>query len=96
MHETRARVGIVDYRVGNLFSVRRACETAGLDAVITSDPAVVERADGIILPGVGAFGDAMETLISLGLAPVLRETRGPGHPAPGHLPGHPAAHDGEP
>lgn len=83
MHETHARVAIVDCRMGNLFSVRRACETAGLDAVITSDPAVVGRADAILLPGVGAFGDAMATLTNLGLAPVLKESVARGTPLMG-------------
>ena len=83
MHETRARVAIVDCRMGNLFSVRRACETTGLDAVVTSDPAVVEHADGIILPGVGAFGDAMATLTTLGLVPVLHAVVARGTPLMG-------------
>lgn len=80
MHETRARVAIVDCRMGNLFSVRHACETAGLDAVITADPVVVGHADGVILPGVGAFGDAMDVLTNLGLTPVLRDAVAKGTP----------------
>lgn len=83
MHETRARVAIVDCRMGNLFSVRLACESTGLDTVITSDPAVVECTDGVILPGVGAFGDAMAMLTSVGLAPVLKEVAGRGRPLMG-------------
>jgi len=77
------RIAIVDCHMGNLFSVRRACESAGLDATVTSDPAVVDRADGIILPGVGAFGDAMATLTNLGLAPVLKERVSRGTPLMG-------------
>lgn len=66
-------VAIVDYGLGNLYSVRRACAHAGLEAEITGDPEAVASAPGIVLPGVGAFGDAMATLERLGLAPVLRE-----------------------
>ena len=60
-------VAIVDYRMGNVRSVWRACEAVGLKAEITADPARIESADGVILPGVGAFGDAMESLHHLGL-----------------------------
>ena len=56
------RVAIVDYGLGNLFSVQRACETVGADATVTSSPADVRSADAVILPGVGAFGDAMAAL----------------------------------
>jgi len=48
--------------MGNLFSVERACEQAGLNAVITADKSIIVNSDGIILPGVGAFGDAMDIL----------------------------------
>ena len=68
-----ARVAIVDYEMGNLFSVRQACEQAGLQAVITSSPQEILAADAVLLPGVGAFGDAMETLTRLDLVSVLRD-----------------------
>ncbi|KPK27760.1 MAG: hypothetical protein AMJ61_04460 [Desulfobacterales bacterium SG8_35_2] len=55
-------VAIIDYEMGNIFSVKRACLEVGLQPVVTSSPQVILRADGIILPGVGAFGDAMENL----------------------------------
>lgn len=55
-------VAIVDYGLGNLFSVKQACQKTGILAVVTSDPEQVVGADAVILPGVGAFGDAMETL----------------------------------
>lgn len=67
------KVAIVDYSLGNLFSVKHACRHAGLEATITSDKAVVLAADGVLLPGVGAFGDAMATLHKLDLVAVLRE-----------------------
>jgi glutamine amidotransferase len=59
--------------LGNLFSVKQACEHAGLRAIITSSRQEIVAADGVILPGVGAFGDAMETLASLDLVSVLRD-----------------------
>ena len=68
-----ARVAIVDYGLGNLYSVQRACEHVGLSAAITAQRAEIERADGVILPGVGAFGDAMATLKRLDLVGVLQD-----------------------
>ena len=56
------QVAVIDYEMGNLFSVKRACEQAGLNAVITADKSIIMNSDGVILPGVGAFGDAMESL----------------------------------
>ena len=67
------RVAIVDYGLGNLFSVKRACEHAGMQAGVTSDRQALLAADAVILPGVGAFGDAMETLKRLDLVTVLRD-----------------------
>ena len=66
-------IAIVDYGVGNLFSLRSSLAHLGLDAVVTADPAVLRAADRIILPGVGAFGDAMAKLSATGLVPVIRE-----------------------
>ena len=58
----KLNVAIVDYGLGNLFSVNSACERVGLQSFITSEADEVKRADAVILPGVGAFGDAMESL----------------------------------
>lgn len=55
-------VAIVDYEMGNLFSVKQACEHVGLDTCIAADFASIDRASALILPGVGAFGDAMTCL----------------------------------
>ncbi|SFF36048.1 glutamine amidotransferase [Paenibacillus catalpae] len=55
-------IAIIDYGMGNLHSVSKAVERLGYEAVVTADPAVIASADGAILPGVGAFGDAMENL----------------------------------
>jgi len=57
--------------MGNVRSVHNALDLLGLDAVVTADPAVIESADRLILPGVGAFGDAMSNLRSRGLIDVL-------------------------
>ncbi|HBG47509.1 MAG TPA: imidazole glycerol phosphate synthase subunit HisH [Deltaproteobacteria bacterium] len=69
----RPKVAIVDFGLGNLFSVKLACETAGLDHEITNDRRVIERSDAMILPGVGAFGEAMATLESHGLVTCIMD-----------------------
>lgn len=79
----RPRVAIVDYGLGNLFSVRQACHHAGMDATITSSRSEVANADGVILPGIGAFGDAMQTLRSLQLVDTLRGVADGGRPLVG-------------
>lgn len=66
-------VAVVDYGMGNLDSVRRALEVCGATVVVTSDPGDLADADRIVLPGVGAFGVAMENLRSLGLDAALTE-----------------------
>ena len=76
----KKRVAIVDYRMGNLFSVARACENVGLDMVITSDREVILKADAVILPGVGAFGDAMDNLKDLDLVEPLKDCVRAGKP----------------
>ena len=66
-------IAIVDYGVGNLKSVSNALQYLGLKSIITSDASVLERADAIILPGVGAFPDAAEKLRGPGLDLVLKK-----------------------
>lgn len=66
-------IAIVDYGVGNLFSLSCSLKALGLTTEITGDPARLCAADRIILPGVGAFGDARAKLDTTGLVPVLRE-----------------------
>lgn len=73
-------VAIVDYGMGNLFSVKHACERVGLRASITSSKAEIGKANAIILPGVGAFGDAMAALERLDLVGSLREAAASGKP----------------
>jgi glutamine amidotransferase len=66
-------IAIVDYGVGNLRSVQKALELVGAAAVVSSDPVTVAAADGLVLPGVGAFGDGLAELAARGLVdPVLR------------------------
>jgi glutamine amidotransferase len=65
------RVAIVDYGLGNLRSVAGAVTRLGHEPVVTSDPAELERADKLILPGVGAFGDGMRNLRERGLVEPL-------------------------
>ena len=66
-------IAIVDYGVGNLFSLSSSLKALGLEAEITRDADVLRSADRIILPGVGAFGDAKAKLDDTGLVPVIRE-----------------------
>lgn len=66
-------IAIVDYGVGNLFSLSSSLKALGLEAEITRDADKLRSADRIILPGVGAFGDARAKLDDTGLVPVIRE-----------------------
>ena len=66
-------IAIVDYGVGNLFSLASSVKSLGLDVTITRDAAELRAADHILLPGVGAFADAMDKLTATGLVPVLKE-----------------------
>ena len=65
-------IAIVDYGVGNLFSLSSSLKALGLEAEITRDADVLRSADRIILPGVGAFGDARAKLDATGLVPVIQ------------------------
>lgn len=73
-------VAIVDYGVGNLFSLASSLEKIGAQVVVTGDKKVIESADRIILPGVGAFEDASNKLFSSGLASVVIEQAKKGKP----------------
>ncbi len=74
------RIVVVDYGAGNLRSVRRALEAVGQRPEVTSDPKVVDRADGLVLPGVGSANDAMKALNQLGLVEPLRAYAASGRP----------------
>lgn len=70
-------IAIIDYGMGNLTSVRNALVHLGADVAVTSDPDVLRKASGVILPGVGAFGEGMAHLNQLGLATLLKEEIAP-------------------
>jgi len=65
-------IAIVEYGMGNVRSLRNAFEYIGEDVIVTADPGELEDADRIVLPGVGAFGDAMAAIAERGLEPVLQ------------------------
>ncbi len=74
-------IAIIDYQMGNLRSVQKGFEHAGVtDVVVTDDPAVVEAADGVVLPGVGAFRDASANLRASGMWDLVRERIAAGDP----------------
>lgn len=73
-------VAVIDYDAGNIRSVEKAVEALGKQAVVTRRPEEILTADHVILPGVGAFGDAMEKLRKYELAGVIRETAARGTP----------------
>lgn len=76
-------IRIIDYGVGNLFSLRSSLRAIGIDADYTGNPAEIRKADKLILPGVGAFRDAREALRSTGLDRVVQEEAGNGKPLMG-------------
>jgi glutamine amidotransferase len=65
-------IAIAEYGMGNVRSLRNAFEYIGEDVIVTADPAALDDADRIVLPGVGAFGDAMHAIAERGLEPVLK------------------------
>lgn len=69
-------IAIIDCGVGNLRSVQKAFEHLGYRAQVTSDPSVVRRAEKLVLPGDGAFGDAMKSLHESKLEPAIRDALG--------------------
>lgn len=73
-------IAIVDYGVGNLFSLKSSFSAIGVEAIVTADPKKLKAADGIVLPGVGAFEDAAKKLQSSGLDKVLIDLAATGKP----------------
>ena len=73
-------IAIIDYGVGNLFSLKSSFAAIGAETVVTGDPAVIRDADKLILPGVGAFGDAAELLRQDGLDKLVCKETGSGKP----------------
>ena len=76
-------IAIVDYGVGNLFSLERSFDAIGAEVEITADPEKLRAADKILLPGVGAFGDAADKLRATGLDKVVIEQAATGKPLMG-------------
>ena len=73
-------IAVVDYGVGNLFSLVSSLKMVGANAIVTSDAEQIRKADKIVLPGVGAFGDAVNKLKDSGLFEVVKEQAGKGVP----------------
>ncbi|RJX21459.1 MAG: imidazole glycerol phosphate synthase subunit HisH, partial [Ammonifex sp.] len=73
-------IAIVDYEMGNLRSVEKGFARVGFEAVVVRDPEAVAAADGVVLPGVGAFADAMTNLKSLGLLGTVKQVLDSGKP----------------
>src|SRR5689334_24771286 len=77
---TSSQVAVVDYGIGNLYSVRRALERCGGDVTLSSDPAALERAERLVLPDVGAFAGGMAGLRERGLVEPIRRYSASGRP----------------
>lgn len=73
-------IGIIDYGVGNLFSLQASCKAIGQDVFVSGDGAELQKADRLILPGVGAFPDAAKKLNDTGMADFVREKAAKGTP----------------
>jgi glutamine amidotransferase len=73
-------IAVLDYGIGNLRSAQKALERVGAEAELTADPAVIEGADGVVLPGVGAFGRCMAALRAAGLEQPARAAVESGRP----------------
>ena len=76
-------IAIIDYGVGNLFSLSHSVRAVGAEAVVSGDAEAIRRADHVLLPGVGAFGDAARKLRETGLDQVVREVAARGTPVMG-------------
>jgi glutamine amidotransferase len=66
-------IAVLDYEIGNLRSAQKALQHLGADARLTADPGLVREADGVVLPGVGAFGRCMEAVRGAGLEPLAHD-----------------------
>ena len=73
-------IAIIDYGVGNLFSLKSSFAAIGADTVVTGDPAIIRSAEKLVLPGVGAFGDAAALLRRNGLDKLVKEEASGGKP----------------
>ena len=73
-------VAVIDYDAGNIKSVLKAFRYLGQDVELTRDPEIIRKADHVVLPGVGAFGDAMKRLADYGLVDAIRQVADDGTP----------------
>lgn len=80
MTENRKKVVIIDYQLGNLYSVKQACDTVGMNAVVSSSKEDILAADALVLPGVGAFIEAMNNLENLDLIVAIKNKVNSGTP----------------
>ena len=76
-------IAIIDYGVGNLFSLEHSLRAVGAETAVTGDPEVIRGADHVVLPGVGAFGDAAKKLRQTGLDAVVKDVAAAGTPVMG-------------
>ncbi|MEM8924704.1 MAG: imidazole glycerol phosphate synthase subunit HisH [Actinomycetota bacterium] len=90
----RPRIAVLDYEIGNLRSAQKALEVNGADARLTADPAEIEAADGVVLPGVGAFGACMQALADTGLDVQAKAAAASGRPFLGICVGMQLLHEG--
>jgi len=77
---TRPLIAVLDYGIGNLHSAQKSLEHEGADARLTADPGLISDADGVVLPGVGAFGACMDALRAAGLEGPTHDAVGSGRP----------------
>ncbi|MEY4373087.1 MAG: imidazole glycerol phosphate synthase subunit HisH [Actinomycetota bacterium] len=77
---SRPLIAVLDYGIGNLRSAEKALQHVGADARLTADPTLVERADAVVLPGVGAFGACMDAFRAAGLEQATRDAVASGRP----------------
>ena len=77
---TQPRIAILDYGIGNLHSAHKGFDHAGADARLTADPGEIAAADGVVLPGVGAFGPCVEAIRAAGLDEIAQERIAAGVP----------------
>ena len=89
-----ARIAVLDYGIGNLRSAQRGLERTGVEAKLTADPADIDAADAIVLPGVGAFGACMAALADTGLDEQARKAAASGRPFLGICVGMQLLYDG--
>jgi glutamine amidotransferase len=75
-----ARIAVLDYGIGNLHSAQKGLQRTGADARLTADPVEIEAADGVVLPGVGAFGACMRAMKETGLDEVAVASAASGRP----------------